>query len=441
MQNTPITKIVVEGFKSIKTPQAMPVRRLTIIAGPNSAGKSSIMQPLLLLKQSIESPYDPGPLKLLGVNAKFSSGHQLLTRDKSGAVTDTFSIGLDVGGETIKSYYRWEEKKGFELVKMSCGTIDTELQDYSPASSPTDLKDKMRSVYKGLFDQKDEAPFKNLSFQVLRDRSFFTIAALHEKGAKILEYPLAHRLVQSVRNLIHLPGLRGNPERTYPVSAVSSFFPGLFQDYTASLIVSWQNKEDEEKTEGLRLDMKRLGLSWKVRATQKDDTQVEIEVGRLPNPKSGGAFDVVNIADVGLGVSQTLPVLVALRAATENHTIYIEQPEIHLHPRAQVTLAEVIVSATKRGITVILETHSSAMIRRIQTLIAEGEIDHMDVSLNWFSRDGDGFTIVTNATPDEAGAYGEWPEDFDDVSLELESDYLTASEKYRADKPKGSSKK
>ncbi|MHB1424491.1 MAG: AAA family ATPase, partial [Gemmataceae bacterium] len=63
-----ITEIQVGGFKSISDDQMIEIRPLTILAGANSSGKSSMMQPLLLLKQTLEAPYDPGPLLLNGPN-------------------------------------------------------------------------------------------------------------------------------------------------------------------------------------------------------------------------------------------------------------------------------------------------------------------------------------------------------------------------------------
>ena len=60
---------------------------------------------------------------------------------------------------------------------------------------------------------------------------------------------------------------------------------------------------------------------------------------------------MVNITDVGFGVSQVLPVLVALivDAKPGSQLVYLEQPELHLHPRAQVALAQVLADAAKRG--------------------------------------------------------------------------------------------
>src|SRR6267142_499309 len=75
-----ITEIQVAGFKSISDEQSIEIRPLTILAGANSSGKSSMMQPVLLLKQTLEAPYDPGALLLDGPNVKFTSVEQMLTK-------------------------------------------------------------------------------------------------------------------------------------------------------------------------------------------------------------------------------------------------------------------------------------------------------------------------------------------------------------------------
>jgi predicted ATPase len=132
---------------------------------------------------------------------------------------------------------------------------------------------------------------------------------------------------------------------------------------------------------------------------------------------------------VGFGVSQTLPVLVALLAAKEKQYVYIEQPELHLHPRAQHKLAEVIARAVSNGVRVIIETHSAILIRGIQTLVVKGEIPREKVSLNWFNQDlRSGRSIVFTSMLDKHGAFGEWPEDFDETSLLADTAYLDAVE-------------
>jgi len=75
-----ISGITVRGFKSICMEQHLDIRPLTILAGANSAGKSSFLQPLLLLKQTLDSPGDPGALLLDGPNVRFTMAEQLFSR-------------------------------------------------------------------------------------------------------------------------------------------------------------------------------------------------------------------------------------------------------------------------------------------------------------------------------------------------------------------------
>jgi len=80
-----LTRIAVTGFKSIGERQSIGLAPLTILAGANSSGKSSMMQAPLLLKQTLEAPYDPGPLLLRGPNVAFSSADQLFHKTARGS--------------------------------------------------------------------------------------------------------------------------------------------------------------------------------------------------------------------------------------------------------------------------------------------------------------------------------------------------------------------
>jgi predicted ATPase len=113
------------------------------------------------------------------------------------------------------------------------------------------------------------------------------------------------------------------------------------------------------------------------------------------------------------------------------------QPEIHLHPRAQAALADIIVAAVNRGVRVTLETHSDLFLRRIQSLVAEDKLAHDKVKLHWFTKDEDGFTQVSTANLDPDGSFGDWPEDFGIVDLQEESRYLDAADKKLAQKSHG----
>jgi hypothetical protein len=307
------------------------------------------------------------------------------------------------------------------------GKFDLRPGMYDEEILSDEMPEYMRIGLRSFIDPKN-----NWRLNVVQDRCFFKVkSTLGETLGATFDVPLVNELVQSldkhIRELIHLPGLRGNPERTYVVAATSSNFTGTFENYAASVIAKWQADKNNRKIEELGQDLTSLGLTWKVTAKPINDTQVELQVGRLPQPSKADKSDMVSIADVGVGVSQTLPVLVALHAAKPGQLVYIEQPEIHLHPRAQTAMALILAKAAKRGVRVVVETHSSLLILGVQTLVAEGAISPELIKLHWFER-RNGRTEITSRDLDETGAFGDWPEDFADVALEAQSRYLDAAE-------------
>src|SRR5438034_11489039 len=101
-----IAEIQVAGFKSISDEQSIEIRPLTILAGANSSGKSSMMQPLLLLKQTLQAPYDPGPLLLNGPSVKLTSVEQMLSRTGKGAQASGFGIGIRTNDRSLRLQLR-----------------------------------------------------------------------------------------------------------------------------------------------------------------------------------------------------------------------------------------------------------------------------------------------------------------------------------------------
>jgi hypothetical protein len=418
-----ITSLSVSGFKSIVEEQTLEVRPLTLLAGANSSGKSSMMQPLLLLKQTLEAPFDSGPLLLNGPNTKFTSVAQFLPVVPGRGPSREFSISIGrSSGRWFKVEFEWDDRARRIEVTANVHRVRDELVRITRSVDPDDIRPLLKTRYtnRGVRHVEELTLEEGLNIQ---RAAFFLRIELPDGGFIPFE-----EVASDILGVIHLPGLRGNPARTYPVTAIGPIFPGSFENYVASLIASWKSESPGLLRE-LGDDLKRLGLTWKIEANRIDDTQVELRVGRLPQPKQGGAKDLVSIADVGFGVSQTLPMVVALRAAQPGQLVYIEQPEIHLHPRAQVAMAHLLVDAAKRGVRVVAETHSSLILLAVQTLVAEGVIEPGLVGLNWFLRhEKSGTTRIKTAELDEAGRFGDWPEDFDEVALEAENRYLSAAE-------------
>lgn len=432
-----ITGISVRGYKSLYQECSIEVRPLTILAGANSSGKSSIIQPLLMLKQTLEATYDPGALLINGPHVRFTSASQLLSRMPAKNHPDNFSIEINIEeNKSLELLFKKHHRKGIELIEMvdkSEGEEVTLSEKMSHKEIMATLP-KKNSKFTMMLQRNLDQIFPKFNLRVIRTRCFLDIE-LVRVGEQAINSPVKGGVLftiygsfqEHIRKLIHIPGLRGNPERTYKTTAVGKEFPGTFETYVASVVNHWQETQDPRLKE-LGNSLETLGLTWKVDARQVDDTQVELRVGRLPRSARGGGKDMVSIADVGFGVSQTLPVLVALLVANPGQLVYLEQPEIHLHPRAQAALAKILVDAANRGVRVIVETHSDLLLTRIQALVAEGAISTDKVKLHWFQRQDDGATEVKSADLDNAGAFGEWPVDFDEVALQEESRYLDAAE-------------
>jgi predicted ATPase len=434
-----ITKITVAGYKSISQEQSIEIRPLTILAGANSSGKSSMMQPLLLLKQTLEASYDPGALLLDGPNVKFTSTDQLLSRIGNTRHAAAFQVSVGIGSTiSLSTTFKKVLGKGFE-VESTTYSVEKEKLTFYPNMSTQQIRllsPRLKKLLKKNEFYGDLSVVRNRCFlnPLLRfgfgkeDNSDSFINSVLLNLSLVMVLPDLELLLEPIfTQIIHVPGLRGIPERTYPMTASGKTFPGTFENYTASVIAQWQTSLDADNLENLSQELNELGLTWKVMAEQVSDTQVELKVARLPKPSKASKRDMVSIADVGVGVSQTLPVLVALHAAKPGQLVYIEQPEIHLHPRAQTAMAHILANAAKRGVRVVVETHSSLLILGIQTLVAEGAISPELIKLHWFER-RNGHTEITSRDLDETGAFGDWPEDFADVTLEAQSRYLDAAE-------------
>ncbi len=426
----PIEEIRIAGFKALAKETRLEIRPLTILAGANSSGKSSAMQPLLLLKQTLASPVEPGVLNIAGPNVQFTEYDQLFSHvpvSKRGARTMKFGFTTTTG--SIDHYYRLERRElSIQKAEYSFpgqGRLDP-IVLHSEGFSEDEIAAFSKRWPLSTFGQMP-GPF---SFNVDRRRGFLRLSATSsfQQGSLTQTLVQPESVVMPLLAVVHIPGLRGNPKRDYPLlSTKGPRFDGHFQEYVAGIIASW--KTGKHAT-ALGDSLRELGLTWTAQAQALDATRVEIQVGRLKSPKRGGAKDLVSIADVGFGVSQVLPALVAMQVAEPGQLVYLEQPEIHLHPKAQRSLAKLLADGAKRGVRLLIETHSSILLRGIQTLVAQGELDPKLAKLHWFSRDEQsGETTVTSADLDENGAFGaDWPEDFDDTYLASERDYLDAVE-------------
>jgi hypothetical protein len=433
-----IEEIRVQGYKSL-VDATLHVRPLTLLAGTNSSGKSSIMQPLLLIKQTMEANYNPaGALILNGAHVQADTAGELLSILTS---EDQFSLkisGEKILGDTVnQGVFEVGYKKvgpDFELEYQRTIHANEPAREMTLLMGQESIAELLASTVSRMGIPPDKA--HRIHARVINKNGFLRLAPFLDNDTEqsLGTHYFTGAVEDEIERLMHVPGLRGKAQRSYNATYFDHRVKGTFDLYAAGTVSQWQEQGNTEALTQLNDSLRRLGLTDTVTAKVKNANEVELSVSRLPAGRKGKPrkVDMVNIADVGIGVSQVLPIVVALIAAQEGQLVYVEQPELHLHPRAQVVMAELLAEAANRGVRVIVETHSSLLLLTVQTMVAEGDLKPDDVGLHWFSRDAKGATTVRFEQPDENGAYGDWPEDFGDVELDAKRRYLDAIGQRRA---------
>lgn len=214
--------------------------------------------------------------------------------------------------------------------------------------------------------------------------------------------------------------LRKAPERTYLFSGERPRHAGVGGEQTVDILATDQSRRGRSKgniAKKVSRWLQMAEVASNVKIDQIYDSARHFEVS-VTHPVTG---ESVNLADAGYGCSQVLPVLVAgynlaqrERGPSDNLIYIVEQPEIHLHPKAQAELGRFFLDLRKSGITSLVETHSEHMIVRIQSYIADPDtpLSPDDVVFYYVYGEGEG-KHVKKMEVDETGTFTEeWPEGF-----------------------------
>lgn len=140
-----------------------------------------------------------------------------------------------------------------------------------------------------------------------------------------------------------------------------------------------------------------------------------------------------DLTNVGVGVSQVLPIIVSALLSPANSLLIFEQPEIHLHPAVQSRLAEFFVGLARHGKQCLIETHSEHLMNRLRLLIAEDESgDTSDLIKMYFAQLRDGESHFSEVAVSPAGSIQDWPAGFFDETLVQSQRLLEAGARRRA---------
>ncbi|MFZ4578142.1 MAG: DUF3696 domain-containing protein [Myxococcota bacterium] len=389
---------------------------VTLLLGPNSAGKTSLLQVPLLLQQTFLSPDRTLDLNFGGQaeDRLYLGGYQDVVCEHD--ITRNIGIGLRLrqnGSLCVDYTAEWLHRADH---------AESQLLEYRVDGNDYAAERQSRAGYKLRAPGYTAPVYGNREFRPERSVAFSAEAVAELAEAKLLTQSqqiqdVALKLRRAVAQIAYLGPLREPPRRTYLWADQN---PGNLGDTgkqaVMALLASKYSRRKADDTgefgpewlvERTSHWLNRLGLAERLELKQQGRSRhYEVQVRR-------GASEEANLVDVGFGVSQVLPMIVLAHFVPRGTTIIAEQPEIHLHPRAQVGLAELMVEvAISRDVQFIVETHSEHLFRRLQTLVARKVITPAQCRLYFVDRDETGHPHLDRLELDEFGRIANWPDGF-----------------------------
>ena len=446
-----LTRLRLQNLKGLKDTGDLAIKPLTFLVGPNGSGKSTVIQALLMIKQTVDSTDMRNPLLINGPWVEMGSYRDLIHNGNAEE-----SLGIDVSAsvssfiESMRSLMpdltpqytpATEPSRILATRALFSETRNGQVSSHNfefkyaraQSSLPSEILPSGRSrAIKNGSDQREcrmrhqslidvsaeNSDMKEYSWRC-PERKFYDLSregmpkdeALAEEAgaANIIVGSLAHDFESSFNSLYRLGPLRAEPQMVYVASGETPESVGTRGEYAvAAMLVGGAKSESSQM---LLAEVKR----WMSVFGIASDVNL-LELGRgyhvveLTDPRTQTA---VNLANTGFGASQVLPVIVQGYYAPKDSLILLEQPEIHLHPRAQGTLGDLLIDISKQGKKLIVETHSEHLIGRIQTGVAEETISKDDVAIYYFDP-CEGGTQVRELKLDKMGHLGPdgIPEDF-----------------------------
>lgn len=335
-----ITKLKICDFKAHHNTE-LPFAPLTLLTGINSSGKSSILQALLLLRQSFKKNRLERGLDLNAPLCDIGKGTDALYRASESEII-SFTI------ETNETFiFSFNAKNKYE---------DT----FIPVDKQTTLPDRWW-----------EFPLFTNDFQYLSS----------SRWANLNQYPIDTYAVETERQLSleygqgelvgHFLSFYGE-NRNFDIVSNLLLHPSTSSRKLLDQTIAWEREISPRIT---------------IRPIQKDD-KISIAYGYRSDGDSR-PLENLQSKNIGYGISYSLSIVVALLSAKPGALLLIENPEAHLHPRGQSKLAELIALVAQSGVQVIVETHSDHLFNGILKSVANDKIEREMVKVHFLELDSD----------------------------------------------------
>ncbi len=443
------TSLRIQNFKAWQDTDKIRLAPLTVFFGPNSSGKTSIGQFLLMLRQTTESPDRNRVLHLgdknspveLGLfedivyaheqhrSVSFSfewvvpQGREIEVADTNdgpgGYSSNKVEFSATVGKDDRESMLL-KEMKYFVHAPVGRDRVEVEMRPSIGEGSHEAMEKYELEVWGAELKRKPGRPWGLPA--PTHFYGFPPETTTYYQDTDPLDF-LELELERQFLKLHYLGPLRDYPARQYSWSGEqpehvawdgSRAVEALLAARKAERKIASGKRHYREFGELVARWLKDLELIEEFRINRIAKNRKEYEV--LVRTK--GSSEIVNITDVGFGVSQVFPVVVECFYASPGSTIILEQPEIHLHPRVQALLADLFIEAIQsrengenRNTQLIVESHSEHFLRRIQRRIAEGKLSPDNAAL-YFCKPGRSGAKLEELKVDLFGNIVNWPDNF-----------------------------
>ena len=396
-----ITELRAQNFKSWQDTGILQFAPLTGFFGANSSGKTSILQVLLMLKQTAEQPADWNEPLYFGNEASLVNLGNFGTVIHKHKQDLSLDISVSWKSSTVANINKYIRSYNLNLEALSPS------QRYRDRSEEISFSTNIaRSTVNNFYYETD---LYRLNVVDLLQPERFRCYGL--RGGQTQTVEISSRFKEEFENLFsqirYLGPLREHPRHRYTWDGDHPKGIGQEGEKAISALLSGRIRNlsiDEQILNWLQ----RLELIEFYNLRPLFDTGGDYEF-LVKKYKNGPE---VRLTDIGFGVSQVLPVLILCYYAPEGSILILEQPEAHLHPKVQSELADVLIDVVKnRNVQIILESHSAHLLHRLQRRIAEEQMSADDTAL-YFCQINDGTSEIERLKVDEYGNIRNWPQNF-----------------------------
>ncbi len=431
--------LALENFKSIRRLNLLEGRPLTLLVGPNNAGKSSLLQALLLLKGTLTAPESVLTFRNRWVDLGSYRDTVTNTYAQEGIA---FRIELEGGvmvgkeGERERVRFRVDNREGVLQMREFEGN-SSHYDEMAFFEQGGELFYEITTTQ--VRYQRDENGVQRLGIAQggkISDRGvalwhgFLPIVELdavdaaamrvglllteHEgfRGEPWRSWPLITEWLTHLRYLGPLPTY---PERVYALKPVARLETGGMIDQAVQILAQEQLQERLILQLNHWMGGEGLGLVDEIRIRRFPGRQGFF----VPETRIGRNW--INLRDAGLGVAHSIPLVLESLLADRGDMLLVEQPELHLPPRAQAMTGRFLSEMARAGRWFLVETHSEALLQSVASSVREGVLPPDYVAIYFCTLNSEGMTTVVEIPLNSEGylpAPNEWPGGFFDTQMQ-----------------------